>query len=244
MKLNLKIMMLTLAAAGAMFASCDQDDDWAPATNPNKGLENGHEWVQLWKNGPKWATCNVGAAKPEQTGYYLAWGECAPKSEYTMMNYKWNKDGQDEGDVNFTKYNNDKTWGEVIDNQLTLLPEDDAATVVMGGKWRTPTVAECDTIRLKEYCQWTWMENYNGTGVNGYVVRGVTPGYTDSSIFLPACGNIWHEVTGYNEGGFYLSSDLQSDVCTTAQGFSFDKGLNYMYYVLRENGTSVRGCFR
>ena len=27
--------------------------------------------VQLWENGPYWAECNVGAAKPEEYGYYF-----------------------------------------------------------------------------------------------------------------------------------------------------------------------------
>ena len=29
--------------------------------------------VQLWKNGPYWAECNVGATKPEEYGYYFWW---------------------------------------------------------------------------------------------------------------------------------------------------------------------------
>ena len=29
--------------------------------------------VQLWENGPYWATCNVGATKPEESGYYFWW---------------------------------------------------------------------------------------------------------------------------------------------------------------------------
>jgi len=31
--------------------------------------------VQLWENGPYWAECNVGAAKPEEYGYYFFWGD-------------------------------------------------------------------------------------------------------------------------------------------------------------------------
>ena len=30
--------------------------------------------VQLWENGPYWSECNVGAAKPEEYGYYFWWG--------------------------------------------------------------------------------------------------------------------------------------------------------------------------
>ena len=31
-------------------------------------------------SGVKWATCNVGANKPEEYGYYFAWGETRPKA--------------------------------------------------------------------------------------------------------------------------------------------------------------------
>ena len=31
--------------------------------------------VQLWENGPYWAECNVGAARPEESGYYFWWGD-------------------------------------------------------------------------------------------------------------------------------------------------------------------------
>ena len=33
--------------------------------------------VQLWENGPYWATSNVGATKPEEYGYYFWWGDTA-----------------------------------------------------------------------------------------------------------------------------------------------------------------------
>ena len=34
---------------------------------------NGHEYVDLGLS-VKWATCNVGAEKPEENGDYYAWG--------------------------------------------------------------------------------------------------------------------------------------------------------------------------
>lgn len=50
---------------------------------------NGHEWVDLGlPSGTKWATCNVGASKPETYGSYFAYGEKLPKSSYTKNNYK------------------------------------------------------------------------------------------------------------------------------------------------------------
>lgn len=41
---------------------------------------NGHEYVDLGlPSGLKWATCNVGADKPEDYGDYYAWGKTEPK---------------------------------------------------------------------------------------------------------------------------------------------------------------------
>ena len=36
--------------------------------------------VQLWENGPYWAECNVGAARPEESGYYFWWGDTLVQS--------------------------------------------------------------------------------------------------------------------------------------------------------------------
>ena len=45
------------------------------------GIENGHVWVDLGlPDGLKWATCNVGADKPEAYGDYFAWGEVVAKN--------------------------------------------------------------------------------------------------------------------------------------------------------------------
>ena len=40
-----------------------------------------HESVDLGLS-VKWATCNIGANKPEEFGDYFAWGEVEPKEEY------------------------------------------------------------------------------------------------------------------------------------------------------------------
>jgi hypothetical protein len=47
---------------------------------------NGHEAVDLGLS-VKWATCNIGASKPEEYGDYFAFGETESKDEYTEENY-------------------------------------------------------------------------------------------------------------------------------------------------------------
>ena len=70
------IKLLPIAAVLCVGAvSCDKDDN-DDVNNPNIYL--GHEFVDLGLK-VKWATCNVGAEKPEEFGDYFAWGDTTTK---------------------------------------------------------------------------------------------------------------------------------------------------------------------
>ena len=107
------------------------------STTPSSG---GHEYVDLGLS-VKWATCNVGANKPEDYGDYFAWGETKPKKSYSCSNYSYTR------------------------NPTTLPLSADAARANWGGSWRMPTRAEQDELR--EQCTWRWTTQ---NGVNGYKV--------------------------------------------------------------------------
>ena len=96
-------------------------------------------------SGLKWATCNVGASKPEDYGNYYAWGETATKSEYTEEN--------------------SVTYGQQIFD-ISGNAQYDAARANWGGPWRMPTKAEME--ELVNNCTWTSSQS----GVNGYKVTG------------------------------------------------------------------------
>lgn len=81
------------------------------------------------------AAKNINASTPEESGSYFAWGETLPKSNYVWDNYQWTTDGG----ASFTKYN-------TTDGKTVLDPEDDAATVLWGAPWRTPTHEEIAAI--------------------------------------------------------------------------------------------------
>jgi uncharacterized repeat protein (TIGR02543 family) len=133
-----------------------------------------HEYVDLGLS-VKWATYNVGATKPEETGYFFAWGETRPKAKYNWSTYKWC-----EGSFGTqTKYCTDSYYG-TVDNKTILELSDDAANATWGGSWRMPTKEENDELRTE--CTWTWTTQ---NGVNGYKVTSKTNG---NSIFLPAAG--------------------------------------------------------
>lgn len=145
----------------------------------------------------KWASCNVGATKPEEYGGYYAWGEIVEKEDYSWDTYKWCIDGGNT----MIKYCTDGKYGSQ-DNKIVLNLEDDVAHVKWGGNWRMPTFAE-----LKELCNcciWQWT---NINGVNGHKVTGPN----GNSIFLPAAG-IRSEKDIYDVGEYgYCWSSLHGD---------------------------------
>jgi hypothetical protein len=141
------------------------------------GSVTNNEYVDLGLS-VKWATCNVGASKPEDYGNYYAWGETAAKSDYVWITYSHSTGRQ----PSFNKYNSKRSQGKV-DNKTTLDAEDDVAHVKWGGDWRIPTKTELE--ELVNNCTWTWTTQ---NGVDGYQVTSNKSGYTDRSIFLPAAG--------------------------------------------------------
>ena len=153
----------------------------------------GHAYIDLGlPSGTKWATCNVGASKPEEYGGYYAWGETEEKSNYEWSTYKWFS-GSIYSNYTFTKYNTNTSM-DVVDNKTVLEPEDDVAHVKWGGSWRMPTLDE--QKELLNNCTWS---RTTQNGVDGYKVTGSN----GNSIFLPAAGN-----SGSN--GRYWSSSLYS----------------------------------
>ncbi len=196
------------------------------------GTANGHGYVDLGlPSGTKWATCNVGAATPEEYGNYYAWGETEPKETYDWATYKW-CNGRYK---TLTKYSTDSDYG-TVDNKIVLELADDAARANWGGAWRMPTDAEW--TELRENCEWTWIDDYNGTGVAGLIV---TSNINGNSIFLPAAGYRRNDDSDYADyRGGYRSSSLYKDDPNGAWFVGFNsvevyRGNHYRYY-----GRSVR----
>lgn len=193
-----------------------------------------------------WASCNLGASKPEEYGDYYAWGEIDPyyssqdpltwrdgKTGYNWASYKWCNGSS----ITLTKYNTDSYFGSV-DNKTVLEPEDDVAHVKLGGKWRIPTDAEWSELRNISNCSWTWTTI---NGVNGYKVQSKKSGYTDNWIFLPAAGFRYDSnLDTAGSRGEYWSSSLSTGDPSYAWLVYFYAGNVYRNYYRRYNGRSVR----
>ncbi len=176
------------------------DVDSISFTVPATGTENGHEWVDLGLS-VKWATCNVGATKPEEYGNYYAWGETTTKSTYNWSTYKWCNGSK----TTLTKYNTSSSYG-TVDNKTVLELADDAARANWGGAWRMPTDGEWR--ELLDECTWEWKNAYKGTTA-GYLVTSKING---NSIFLPAAGYRYSDdLLDAGSYGDYWSSSLYTD---------------------------------
>ncbi|MCI7430395.1 MAG: fibrobacter succinogenes major paralogous domain-containing protein [Bacteroidales bacterium] len=215
------------------------DVDSISFTVPTTGTENGYEWVDLGLS-VKWATCNVGATKPEEYGNYYAWGETEPKNTYDWNTYKWatatwDATGEFWDLATLTKYNTDSDYG-IVDNKTVLELADDAARANWGGAWRIPTDAEW--TELRENCTWTWTSDYNGTGVKGEIV---TSNINGNSIFLPAAGLRYDGGLDYYAGkGSYWSSSLGTDYSDRAWSVPFASGYMDRFETYRYCGRPVR----
>ena len=181
----------------------------------------------------KWASFNVGATKPEETGYYYSWGEKKPKEDYPMEFYQWRAD---ERLFSLTKYCLDPAHGfnGFADYKKVLDLEDDAACFSLGGKWRMPTAEEMEELLDKTDCTPATLNGVSGCWLTSKV--------NGNRIFLPLSG------LRYNNGleslgtGYCWSSTVYPVYDWNAHCLSFDP-YAYMNYTGREEGLPIRAVY-
>ena len=225
-----------------VFISCNDDKD--------EPVADDHEYVDLGlPSGTLWATCNVGANTPEEFGDYFAWGETTPKDFYDWSNYRWGHWKWDTISDHF--YHVEVTWykyysenrtnsGSVDGDRKTELdPEDDAAYVNWGSRWRMPTLEQFQ--ELLDKCKWQWTKR---NSAKGHLVTGPN----GNSIFLPASGGYVDKLYNDNVCGYYWSRTRCSpDKLTleaSGQGDAYilflDYSRNEVWYDSRYDGSTVR----
>lgn len=134
-----------------------------------------YEWVDLGlPSGLLWASCNLGATKPEESGLYFAWGETQGYSDedfkngikqFTWEDYKWGSDIR-----NLTKY---------VDQYGYLYPEDDAAFQY---DFLSYIPSEQTFYELYDNCTWEYETLNNVDGIR-FISK-----INNNSIFFPFCG--------------------------------------------------------
>ena len=194
-----------------------------------------YEYVDLGlPSGLKWATMNIGAETETDYGDYFMWGSTTPNND-TLCDWEhapFNNGASYYDEEYFTTHKSE--W---LDDDDNLKPEFDAATQIMGGKWRMPTIAEIS--ELWDNTNSEWVEDYNGTKINGMKFTSKING---NSIFIPAAGNCLSGSVYYvGNYGYVWSSSLSTFYPSYAWNLGFGSSNCLMGSYSRCNGRSVRG---
>jgi uncharacterized protein (TIGR02145 family) len=214
------IFMSTLFLITFVWNSCSECTD-------KSGTIDGHDYVDLGlPSGTLWATCNVGASKPEGYGNYYAWGETATKAVYDWSTYKWTSGWSSTP----TKY----TGSSSAELELS----DDAAYVNWGKNWRMPSKAQFDELINSSYTTTTWTSI---NGIYGWKITSKMPGYTGNYIFLPAAGLRVGSSLGFaDSNGLYWSRTLYDNDMDSAWYLNFHSSNIDVIDFYRCEGYSVR----
>ena len=175
-----------------------------------------HNGVQLWADGPYWSYYNIGATKPEGTGYYFWWGDTIG---YKRVGSEWCAVDGSTTSFSFDKttmqtYSMNKSQlqsANVIDSSGRLVSAHDAARKYYGDSWRMANKADFDSLLSKT----TWKYS----SVNGVVGIRFTgkDDFSSKSIFMPLAGEAsgldlatWNNSYNCYDGGLSWSRSVGS----------------------------------
>ena len=206
------------------------------------GNEHGFEYVDLGlPSGTMWATCNVGADKPEDEGLLFQFGR-VDGYRYRDKNVQFRTNDQNKQDTG-NKFIPLTTSGKVYKANDILDLTDDAAYVNMGGKWRMPTKDE-----LKELVDNTTHNVVTVNGVQGMLFTSTKPGYESKQLFIPFMqGSWWNgnwEYWGRSNANVWSSQVRPSNVNDAYTLYCNSSGNAYINYFNRSYAFSVRGVFK
>lgn len=163
-------------------------------------------------SGLLWARCNIGANSEEEIGDYFVWGATCPIRI-----------------INSIAIDSTNNYISSYANQIKrdLLPNDDAASVLYGKRWRMPT-----RENFYELFDHTTITYTSVNGINGRKFVSQNGNY----IFFPSCGYILGTaITGKNNVGEYWTRNIDDDEKAWRLDFSID---GYRVY----NGGRSFGC--
>lgn len=158
------------------------------------GEHAGFGYVDLGlPSGTMWATCNVGAAKPEALGDMYAYGETKTKKIFTDKNFIGYGAYTLANPYHITSFKEEDEMYSVAFGQgiRKLKPEYDAARQNMGGEWSLPSRYQCNELRANCYTKYVRVN-----GVEGTLYTSLKNG---KSIFIPYTSS--HTIKGEKYSG-------------------------------------------
>ena len=160
-------------------------------------------WVQLWKDGPRFAEFNVGATISDY----------ANATVYNTANvgglYRWcatvpnnMRDNSSASDDHSTSYN---------------ISTNDTSKKLWGDSWLMPEKAQLEALNSTENCDWSYCDGETSLYASGCTLKGWKVSgkagtvYASNNIFLPLAGYTWsgNGSTGQTGvAGYYWSTAL------------------------------------
>lgn len=198
--------------------------------------ENGFEYVDLGlPSGTMWATCNVGASKPEDEGLLFQFGR-VDGYKYGDKNHKFRTGEQNIKDTGSEEMPVTSS-GKVYKANDILDLADDAAYVNMGGVWKMPTKDD-----FEELYNLTIHEVETINGVQGMLF---TSNINNKRLFVPFAG-YWYNgrFAAAGSSTYVWSSQVHPYYVDSAYSLYCDSSGNACitnYY--RSLALSVRGVF-
>ena len=157
-----------------------------------------------------WGSFNLGAKDETSRGGFFGWGD--PTGEKVSQ---------------YESYGNAGLTPPV--DLTTSHQELDIVHVTLEDNWHTPTAAQM--LELMEKCTWTHVQNYKGSGIDGYIVTG-KGNYAENSIFIPCSG---YRSGVDNDGNIIMSANSNEAYYWSSQ--LTDSPWRYGIFVKLQKGT-------
>lgn len=157
-------------------------------------------------SGILWAKTNLGANNEYDYGLYFQWGSTVGyEGEEAKAHSTVSTSPPNGGNVSIDR-NIITTWVNEHTTNSLLNSDVDAATVMLGNNWKTPS-----NIQWQELIDNTTRKWVSNNGINGYNFTSKTD--TSKSIFIPAAGSVSYEkFSGINSLGSYLTNTVTSNI--------------------------------
>ena len=166
-----------------------------------------YEYVDLGlPSGVKWANMNIGASSPSSEGTWFAFGDVIGSSQYKYYD--------EDVYVNLIGGSGEIYGpGDPLASYSVLPPSHDAATVLMGENWRTPT--EDDFYELFNYCD---------VSVDGTAIRFISQ--INGAELILFRNSYWCSQQSSDKYAFYAEPEYQ-----------------YIDYCKRQRTNQIRGVY-
>ena len=194
-------------------------------------------------SGLKWASCNIGANSPCESGLLFQFGR-VDGYEYNDPLHQFRTTSQNTADTGYS-YIPLTTSGKTYSKGEVLDTADDAVYVATKGKLRMPTTEEIDELLANttyEWCQCTVLGD-DHTSHNVYGKLFTSKKDTSKKIFIPAAGffdgyRLFSKTGSY---GYIWSSSVDASDVNYGRSINFYSGNCYRSVNSRCSGLSVRG---